>query len=349
MLRSRESAGFAESIVRRIFVSYRREDSRDVAGRIYDRLVGQFGAENVFKDVDSIPFGADFRRHIRSAVERCDLFLAVIGPRWSTAASPRGARRLDDASDFVRLEIAAALERGIPVIPLLVGGATMPPDDDLPPEIRELAFRNAAPVRADPDFHRDMDRLIAALAESAEVAPASTASTASPPSEAEGAALPTTADAELPYRYDLFLSFAPGDREWTLAQVYEPLSSCRSVAGRPLRICLDWKDAEIERGLKTMRGLAETIRSSRSSIVVVSNEYLERSMGRWRISVMAELEEAAERVVPVFRDPAPGGDLPMSPLWLQIRGMETWSARSVDARAEGFFTALVIVLGLRRA
>lgn len=145
-----------------VFISYRRQDSADVTGRIYDRLVQRFTRDQIFKDVDSIPLGVDFRSHLEGVVGRCTLLLAVIGPGWLAAAGAKG-RRLDDASDFVRIEIEAALARGIPVIPILVGGATLPDANELPPALAALTFRNGISVRPDPDFHRDMDRLIAGL------------------------------------------------------------------------------------------------------------------------------------------------------------------------------------------
>jgi hypothetical protein len=152
----------AAAAIEKIFLSYRRDDSADATGRIYDRLVQRFGKEQIFKDVDSIPLGVDFREHLGNVVGRCNLVLVVIGDRWIDAG-PAGARRLDDAADFVRIEIEAALERKIPVVPVLVRGATIPADSALPPSLRALAYRNGMSVRPGPDFHRDMDRLIAGL------------------------------------------------------------------------------------------------------------------------------------------------------------------------------------------
>src|SRR6516162_5902227 len=108
------------------FVSYRREDSRHVADRIYDRLAAHFGKEAVFKDVDSIPLGSDFRRKLREAVEQCCAMVVVIGDRWLTLTDKAGQRRLDDENDFVRIEIETALQRRIAVVPILVDGARMP-------------------------------------------------------------------------------------------------------------------------------------------------------------------------------------------------------------------------------
>src|SRR5688572_14604229 len=124
----------------RIFISYRRDDSIDAAGRLYDRLSDHFGKDNVFLDVDAIPVGVDFRRHLQDAVGECDVLLAVIGHAWLDARRADGSRRLDDPADFVRIEIRTALERGIPVIPVLVGRATMPAGRDLPAALQALAY-----------------------------------------------------------------------------------------------------------------------------------------------------------------------------------------------------------------
>jgi hypothetical protein len=147
----------------RIFVSYRRSDSADIAGRIYDRLIGRFGKDPVFKDVDSIPLGFDFKEYLDKKVGECDVLLAIIGDRWLDASAATEKKRLEDPTDFVRIEIESALERGILVIPLLVRGAEMPSEGTLPSSLRKLVYRNGIPIRSDPDFHRDMDRLISAL------------------------------------------------------------------------------------------------------------------------------------------------------------------------------------------
>ena len=93
----------------KILISYRREDSADVTGRIDDRLVQQFGRQAVFVDVDSIPFGLDFRKHLDEQVAKCDVFLAVIGPDWMGPKDSQGKTRLEDPRDFVRIEIESAL------------------------------------------------------------------------------------------------------------------------------------------------------------------------------------------------------------------------------------------------
>ena len=113
----------------------------------------------------SIPPGIDFREHLEKAVGKCKIFLVVIGDQWLEVKDAKGKKRLQDPDDFVRIEVEWALNRGIPVIPLLVRGATMPAESKLPRSLRKLAYRNAILVRADPDFHRDMDRLIEAVSD----------------------------------------------------------------------------------------------------------------------------------------------------------------------------------------
>src|SRR5262245_3689078 len=146
----------------KIFISYRREDSQAAAGRIYDRLLSRFGKDSVYIDVDTIPAGVDFRKHLGNAIDRCHALLVVIGERW-LSASKEGQRRLDDPRDFVRVEIEAALERGVPVIPLLLGNTPMPREDELPAGLKELAYRNALTIDLGRDFHPHADRLIRQL------------------------------------------------------------------------------------------------------------------------------------------------------------------------------------------
>jgi len=147
----------------RIFISYRRSDSADITGRIYDRLVDEFGRSPIFKDVDSIPLGFDFREYLDRKVSECRVLLAIIGDHWLDASDAAGKKRLEDPADFVRIEIESALERDILVIPLLVRSAKMPEEENLPASLRKLVYKNGVEIRPDPDFHRDMDRLISAL------------------------------------------------------------------------------------------------------------------------------------------------------------------------------------------
>ncbi|MGB7247757.1 MAG: SUMF1/EgtB/PvdO family nonheme iron enzyme [Phormidesmis sp.] len=143
----------------RIFISYRRSDSISEAGRIYDYLYGHFGRDSIFKDVDDIDAGDDYRERLKEAVGKCQILLAVIGRSWLTVEDGTGNRRLDNPADWVRLEIETALKRNIRVIPILLEGVEMPPEYMLPESLRPFAYRNAARVRYDPDFRRDMERV----------------------------------------------------------------------------------------------------------------------------------------------------------------------------------------------
>ena len=147
----------------RIFISYRREETAYPAGWLFDRLADHFGAGQIFKDVDSIELGDDFVEMITRAVGSCDVLLALIGDQWLTVIDKQGRRRLDDPNDFVRLEIEAALQRKVRIIPILVEGATMPHADELPAAIAGLARRQAlelSPSR----FEYDTSRLLKVLA-----------------------------------------------------------------------------------------------------------------------------------------------------------------------------------------
>jgi hypothetical protein len=134
---------------RRIFISYRRTDSAGYAGRIYDRLTAHFGVDAVFMDVDTIEAGLD-------------VLIALIGRRWLDSKDADGKWRLENPEDFVRVEIAAALERDIRVIPVLVDGSSMPRSTELPDNLRSLARRNALQVDHH-SFNADAQRLISQL------------------------------------------------------------------------------------------------------------------------------------------------------------------------------------------
>ncbi|MFI5270223.1 MAG: toll/interleukin-1 receptor domain-containing protein, partial [Chloroflexota bacterium] len=145
-----------------IFISYRREDSAYAVGWLCDRLVEDFGAGQVFKDVDSIHPGDKFAQKIMAAVESCEVFLAVIGRDWLTAADGSGRRRIDYPRDFVRLEIETAMSRGVRVIPVLIYGAQIPPIDQLPPSLVELVGMQACEL-SHARFASDVERLLGTL------------------------------------------------------------------------------------------------------------------------------------------------------------------------------------------
>jgi hypothetical protein len=145
-----------------IFISYRRQETSHLAGRLYDRLADRFGEGQIFMDVDAIEPGVDFAEEIFRAVAACTVLLAIIGPAWLTTADEHGRRRLDDPDDLVRLEIEAALTRGVRVIPILAEGAVMPGRDELPESLASLARRNALRVRHE-SFRSDAGRLMSAI------------------------------------------------------------------------------------------------------------------------------------------------------------------------------------------
>lgn len=145
----------------RIILSYRRSDSDVITGRIRDRLASRYGDDAVFMDIENIPLGFDYRRQIKAAILENRVFIAVIGPKW-IGGSGKDAR-INEENDPVRIEVETALQQGLPIIPVLVSGGTMPKSSDLPPSLQSLCYLNAAEVDGGRDFHPDMDRLIQAI------------------------------------------------------------------------------------------------------------------------------------------------------------------------------------------
>lgn len=153
-----------------VFLSYRRDDSRSAAGRLMDHLQATLGPERVFRDVDSITPGLDFQAALGRTIGAARVVLAVIGPRWQDARDGAGRRRLDDPHDMVRLELEAALDAGVPIIPVLVEGARMPPAEALPPSL--VAFARCQAITLDDEGWRDdTQRLTGVLRERYAVEP----------------------------------------------------------------------------------------------------------------------------------------------------------------------------------
>jgi hypothetical protein len=146
----------------RLFLSYRRGDSAGHTGRLSDTLAARLGADHVFQDVETVSAGADFVKTIGAELDRSDAVLAVIGPTWASATGPDGASRLRDPNDYVRSELVNALQRDVPVVPVLVGGATIPPADALPEDLQPLLHRQAVTLR-DASWQRDVDGLLDSL------------------------------------------------------------------------------------------------------------------------------------------------------------------------------------------
>jgi hypothetical protein len=205
-----------------IVLSYRREDSKWIAGRIFDRLEDHYGKGNVFMDIDAIPIGLDFREHIQQNLDRCDILVAVVGPQW-LAHDETGQLRIADETDWVRIEIEAALNKKIPVVPVLIDQSRMPKPGVLPESVRNFAFRQAATVDSGVDFRAHMERLIRSIdrhlaGHAAQVAPLHPRApvSASEPIEAPGekapplaASVPHPADASAAGRHSAGAGIAP--------------------------------------------------------------------------------------------------------------------------------------------
>ena len=163
-----------------VFISYRRQDSQSAAGRLADGLERRFGKTQIFRDVETIQPGVDFVEAIEGALSSCSVMLAIIGRRW--AGEPGQANRLQQANDWIRLEIAAALKRNIRVIPVLVEGAQPPDDAELPDDLKPLARRQAHTL-SDERWEYDVQQLASAL-EAIGVQPVTAASAPAKPAPA---------------------------------------------------------------------------------------------------------------------------------------------------------------------
>jgi hypothetical protein len=159
-----EVSGNTETAPRslRIFLNYRRKDTEDTAGRLFDSLCAHFGEQRVFMDIDDIQPGVDFDEVVHEAVGKCDVLLALIGPTWLTMVDEHGSRRLDDPADFVRIELQVALQRGIRVVPVLVHDVTMPKAEDLPDGLQRLTHKQGLGL-SNTRWKYDLGKLIEAL------------------------------------------------------------------------------------------------------------------------------------------------------------------------------------------
>jgi hypothetical protein len=149
--------------MKNIFLSYRHSDTDASAGRIYDRLVQLTPRNRVFFDVSAVGPGINFEREIVTAMQASEIALFFIGDKWLGRKTSTGSARIWDDSDYVRAEARAALAiDNIKILPVLVGGAPMPRRDQLPPDIREIAARNALFLRHE-RFDDDAERIVAAI------------------------------------------------------------------------------------------------------------------------------------------------------------------------------------------
>jgi hypothetical protein len=145
-----------------VYLSYRRNDVGGYAGRLADALRQRLGAKSIFQDVTAIPLGQAFTAVIDRALDESDVVLAVIGPGWLTASTPEGRPRLLEPDDFVRLEVARALQREVRVVPVLVGGARLPTAAALPEDLQGLVERQGIVLR-DESWYQDVESLARSL------------------------------------------------------------------------------------------------------------------------------------------------------------------------------------------
>jgi hypothetical protein len=149
---------------RKLFINYRRDDSRADAGRLYDRLHARYPGR-VFRDVGSLEPGVEWHDAIEKVLGTSDACIVVIGRNWLTVADPAGKRRIDDPRDTCRKEVATAIQHGMRVFPVLVGGARMPAEEELPDDVKPLARRNALEI-SEQDWDEDVNKLAKAIEKS---------------------------------------------------------------------------------------------------------------------------------------------------------------------------------------
>jgi TIR domain len=154
---------------RRIFINYRRDDSRADSGRLYDRLLIRFPGQ-VFRDIGSLEPGVEWREAIARVLSQVDACIVVIGNDWLSIRDASGNRRLDNPDDTVRQEIATAIQHKARIFPVLVGGAKMPDEGDLPFELRPLCRRNAVEI-TEQDWDEGYRKLVRALEAALELSP----------------------------------------------------------------------------------------------------------------------------------------------------------------------------------
>lgn len=148
-----------------IFLSYRKTDSATISGILYERLADYFGPELVFKDIDTIPLGENFKDYISNVIQTCQIVLSVVGPDWLNATDGNGNRRLDNSEDFVRLELEIALQRKIRIIPVFIRNVKPLAELELPPSISQFVYQQGIFLRHGDDFNRDVQRLIESVSD----------------------------------------------------------------------------------------------------------------------------------------------------------------------------------------
>src|SRR5271166_3347247 len=214
----------------RVFICYRREDASGHAGRLYDALAEKLGEDQIFMDVSGIEPGADFVERIDESVGVCNIMLVVIGRDWLESREPRRKRRLDNPNDYVRLEIFAALQKGIRLIPTLVRGARMPDAASLPQDIRKLTRKHAFELR-DERWISDTAILITALERTRpQTAPSVSSQQPTQPSSGEARPRPSDQAGIAPGRVPKNDPVLPAARTETFTEI--PLRQTRWLSKR---------------------------------------------------------------------------------------------------------------------
>ncbi|MCR9271124.1 MAG: toll/interleukin-1 receptor domain-containing protein [Hyphomonadaceae bacterium] len=221
----------------KIFISYRRSDSQYQADKLYNALKPHVddAETNIFIDVDNIPFGVDFVEYLDGKVGQCEVLLAVIGDRWLSEELAPGHRRIDDPGDFVRIEIASALKRGISVVPVLLDGVQVPSAEELPDDLKPLSRRNGVPIQR-LSFDADVARLVRGL-------PIELKPSASVPSTPEGPA-PSRASNDGGAKMWLSIESSLDPRDYQEFKEHFPTSKYAFEAGKRLRQLKDWSSID---------------------------------------------------------------------------------------------------------
>lgn len=283
-----------------IYISYRREDTRLLARRLVQDLAAVFGEQRLVVDT-SMPAGVDFLDHAAGSLASCRVMLVLMGPRWLTAANAHGLPRIQSPDDWVHAEIAAALQLGLAVVPVLLDGAAMPHADDLPEDLRPLTMRNAALVSSS-RWRADVQQLTQALAtlDALEAPPASLTDSirgglrslfgnrvaapalparqvgARPPDRQPANPIPATRPTAVhrAASKDIFISYAFEDEAWAqrVVQALEPLGYACWVASRDIVPGTPSYAREITRAIRTSRLFIVLLSAASSESDDVLNE-----------------------------------------------------------------------------
>lgn len=143
-----------------IFISYRRNDRRDLTDRIYDTLCGEFGNHAVFTDIYSIPVGEDFKLFIQDVISHSKVVLVIIGEKWMSKNPDSNKFRIENTEDYIRFEIETAMKNNIQILPILINDTKIPDSDVLPDSLTEFTNLNVIRLRSGVDFKNDMNRII---------------------------------------------------------------------------------------------------------------------------------------------------------------------------------------------